>query len=51
MEVEALEPALGAAFEALLLRDAGGEDVRVAMLTNLRDHLTRHTPHTPITSS
>src|SRR5205085_652843 len=29
-------------------RDAGGEDVRVAMLTNLRDRHTRHLPHTPV---
>jgi hypothetical protein len=34
--------------DVLLLRDAGGEDVRVAMIGNVRDFPTdptRHTPH------
>src|SRR5690349_14097518 len=31
----------------LLLRDAGGEDVRVAMFRNVRDHPTSPTCHTP----
>jgi hypothetical protein len=30
-----------------LLRDAGGEDVRVAMLPSLFERLTSLTPHTP----
>src|SRR5215217_1268235 len=30
-----------------LLRDAGGEDVRVAMIRNVRDHITSPTCHTP----
>ena len=40
-----LEPPLR---DVLLLRDAGGEDVRVAMIGNVRDFPTgptRHTPH------
>jgi hypothetical protein len=32
----------------LLLDDAGGEDVRVAMVANLRDRHTRHRLHTPL---
>jgi hypothetical protein len=31
----------------LLLRDAGGEDVRVAMVRNVRDGLTSPMRHTP----
>jgi hypothetical protein len=34
-------------FEVPLLRDAGGEDVRVAMVRNLRDGHTSHMLHTP----
>src|SRR3954454_12259413 len=34
-------------FEVPLFRDAGGEDVRVAMVVNLRDRLTSHMLHTP----
>jgi hypothetical protein len=34
-------------FEVPLLRDAGGEDVRVAMVRNLRDRPTSHMLHTP----
>jgi len=33
--------------DVLLLRDAGGEDVRVAMIRNVRDHPTSHRCHTP----
>jgi hypothetical protein len=33
--------------DVLLLRDAGGEDVRVAMIRNLRDCPTCPTCHTP----
>jgi hypothetical protein len=33
--------------DVLLLREPGGEDVRVAMVTNLRQSHTRHTDHTP----
>jgi len=33
--------------EPLLLRDAGGEDVRVAMLTRVSERPTSLTPHTP----
>jgi len=33
--------------EPLLLRDAGGEDVRVAMLMRVSDRPTSLTPHTP----
>ena len=33
--------------EVLLLRDAGGEDVRVAMVANLREHPTCPMRHTP----
>jgi hypothetical protein len=33
--------------DVLLLRDAGGEDVRVAMIRNVRDFPTRPTRHTP----
>jgi hypothetical protein len=39
-----LEPPLP---DVLLLRDTGGEDVRVAMLRNLRDSPTCHMCHTP----
>lgn len=35
-------------FEVPLFRDAGGEDVRVAMATNLRDRHRSHTLHTPL---
>src|SRR3954452_17468570 len=34
--------------EVPLFRDAGGEDVRVAMVRNLRDRHTSHTLHTPL---
>jgi hypothetical protein len=37
------EPARG----LLLFDDAGGEDVRVAMVTNLRDRHSCHRLHTP----
>jgi hypothetical protein len=37
--------------DVLLLRDAGGEDVRVAMIRNVRDIPTRPTCHTPHTGS
>ena len=37
--------------EVLLLDDAGGEDVRVAMLPNLRDRHTSHRLHTPVSSA
>jgi hypothetical protein len=33
--------------DVLLLRDAGGEDVRVAMIRNVRDGPTSPTCHTP----
>jgi hypothetical protein len=33
-------------FDVPPARDDGGEDVRVAMLTNLRDRHTSHTLHT-----
>jgi uncharacterized protein (DUF2235 family) len=33
--------------DVLLFRDAGGEDVRVAMIRNVRDFPTRPTRHTP----
>jgi hypothetical protein len=45
--VEDFEPALGPALDVPRFRDAGGEDVRVAMVTNLRDRHTRHLLHTP----
>jgi hypothetical protein len=42
------EPALvEAGLEVPLFRDAGGEDVRVAMLRNLRDRHSSPTLHTP----
>jgi len=34
-------------FEVPLLRDTGGEDVRVAMVRNLRDRHSSHMLHTP----
>jgi hypothetical protein len=33
--------------ELLPFRDAGGEDVRVAMVSRLGECPTSHTPHTP----
>lgn len=33
--------------DLLELRDRGGEDVRVAMVANVRDYHIRHTCHTP----
>ena len=41
------EPALAAGLEVPLFRDAGGEDVRVAMLVNVHIGHTSHTAHTP----
>ena len=41
------EPARAAGLEVLLLRDAGGEDVRVAMLANLHRCHSSPRPHTP----
>jgi hypothetical protein len=35
-------------FDVPLFRDAGGEDVRVAMARNLRDRHTSHSLHTPL---
>jgi hypothetical protein len=35
--------------DVLLLREPGGEDVRVAMLRNLCHRHSRHTDHTPHT--
>jgi hypothetical protein len=46
-DAEDFGPALGAGFEVPLFRDAGGDDVRVAMVVNVRDRLTRHMLHTP----
>jgi hypothetical protein len=35
--------------DVLLLREPGGEDVRVAMVRNLGHRHTSHTDHTPLT--
>ena len=41
-------PALvGVGLEVPLFRDAGGEDVRVAMVVNVHSGHTSHTAHTP----
>src|SRR4051812_9954867 len=47
VDPEAFEVAREPDFEVPLFRDAGGEDVRVAMVVNLRDRLTSHMLHTP----
>jgi predicted small metal-binding protein len=46
-EAAPFERGLGAAFEERLFRDAGGEDVRVAMVANVHRCLIRHLLHTP----
>ena len=44
---DAFEPARAAGLEVSLFRDAGGEDVRVAMLGNLHRCHSSPRPHTP----
>ncbi len=44
---DAFEPARAAGLEVPLFRDAGGEDVRVAMVVNVHSGHTSHTVHTP----